>query len=750
MERRDQPDASRGELHVADELARRMQARMFWLAATLTLVASLLFLSFFLIKGPARLAWMDAATLLVVGALAWHVRVSNRPDQGMAGIALTLCVALSHKMWLQGGLSAPTLWWMIVLPWLWMLAGSIRGGLLLGALVGGVFVFMWGAERNGWLPPPLLSSAPRLHHLVSMGGSLLLYGVFVGFSLKLRSDLQRELRHTLSELQRSRDEAWWASQVKANFLSNISHELRTPINGILGATELLRGTRLDARQQQLVSMQRQSLDSLMALVNDVLDYTRLEGGGLQLEPVPISPRALVFDALDLFAGAAHEKGLELTCSAMPEVPVTVLGDPTRLRQVLGHLISNAVKFTPYGGVHVHLAVDGSHGPRGPGEVMRLRIEVRDTGIGIDPAQLPRLFGAFAQADASGSRRVGGAGLGLALCRELAELMGGEIQAESAPGQGSCFTLSVPLQVSGEPAEPALPPLAPTRLLLVANQHRLVQHVESLLRGSAVAVELKALPPTAAELQSARDLGIGAVLLDERLLGSCGRERLEQMVSEAGLPVLLMQALSRDSTHVALDGVFVLSKPVRPRALYEGVQWAAHLRRNAGPEAPAPARAATAILLTGRVLLVEDNPVNQVMTQAMLERLGLQVVIAGDGQEALRRYAEQSFDVVLMDVQMPGMDGLEATQRLRQAEAQRKAVRTPIVAVSGNPEPDIRERGRAAGMDDFLGKPFTLEQLEHVLLRWHTGRPAAPAAATETEPPNPTGPPAPAVARVTPG
>ncbi|MCM5678076.1 response regulator [Schlegelella sp. S2-27] len=704
------------DLQVADMLERDMQRGMFWLAAAVSLAGGLGFAAFFLAKGPRVVAWADVALVALTLVLAVYVRTGGRAERGLTLLAAGLTAVLTAKMWLQGGLYAPTLWWLLVLPWLVMLAGPVRAGAWLGAVVLGILALTYALQRADALPAAALSSAPRLHQMLSMGGALMLYGGFVGFSLKLRDDLQRELRYAMLELQCSRDEAWRASQVKAHFLSNMSHELRTPINGILGATELLRATPLDMRQQQIVSMQRQSLDSLMALVNDVLDYSRLDAGGVQLERVPLALRTAVFDALELYAGAAHEKGLELTCSQDPEVPETVLGDPTRLRQVLSHLVSNAVKFTHQGGVHVHVGMVAGDPVANR---VRLRIEVHDTGIGVDVAQLPQLFGVFSQGDSSRARRAGGAGIGLALCRELAELMGGKVEATGAPGQGSCFTVEINCERTTELAEPAPPPLPEQHVFVVAGHHRLVLHFDAILRGTGVSYEIRAVAPSRADLRAAHERQVAAVLIDERLLGARAGERLEQIVREAGLPVLLMRALTRDSSQIALDGVFVLSKPVRPRALHEGLQWAAHVRQAQGAAQTATpvSRPSAAVLMAGRVLLVEDNPVNQVMTQAMLERLGLQVVVAGDGHEALQRYGEQSFDMVLMDVQMPGMDGLTATERLRELEQLNVRGRTPVVAVTGNPEPEIRDRGRAAGMDDFLGKPFTLEQLEMTLLRW---------------------------------
>ena len=242
------------DLRAAEQLERRMQLGMFWTAAAASLLGGLAFAVFFLLKGPRVVAWADAGLIVLTAAVAAYVRTAGRPDRGIVMLALGLTAVLTVKMWLQGGLAAPTLWWLLVLPWLVMLAGPIRTGVWLAV---GVLAILGGTsllQQADVLPAAAVSSAPRFHHVLSMAGALALYGGFVAFSLKLRSDLQRELRYAMVELQCSRDEAWAASQVKAHFLSNMSHELRTPINGILGATELLRATPLDARQQQLVSM----------------------------------------------------------------------------------------------------------------------------------------------------------------------------------------------------------------------------------------------------------------------------------------------------------------------------------------------------------------------------------------------------------------------------------------------------------------------------------------------------------------
>jgi signal transduction histidine kinase/CheY-like chemotaxis protein len=695
-----------------------MGRRLFWFAVLISVFGALGLAAYLWWQGSTVLAAVlggYAALAVGCGAMVWR---TGRAQRGIAGLVVALTLALVTMTWLMGGLAAPTVWWLVLLPLMWMLAGAWRAGALLAGVVLGVLALTpWVVRSLGW--PDLSPQEPAERALnggVWAAAALALFGAFVLYALKLRRELQRELDLALIELQRSRDQALAASRAKARFLASMSHEVRTPINGILSAIELLRATVLDARQQQIVALQRQSLDTLMAMVNDVLDYTKLEAGRMELELAEVDLRELAFDVLELHAAAAHEKGLELTFGLSPEVPTRVRVDPVRVRQILGHLVSNAVRYTVRGGVHLQIAV----APEGLSDGRaRLYLEVHDTGIGIQPEQLPRIFEAFSQSEASPLRAPGGAGLGLALCRELAQLMGGQVSVRSTSDKGSTFVLELTLTHIDQPPA-GLPPGVPLHVLVVANYLRLVQHLEAGLREFGVSYEVKPLPPTRAELLALRDRGVNAILLDEKLLGVRGHDRLEQMVREAGLPVLLLRGVSSDTSMGTLDGVFALSKPVRPHALHDGLRWALHARRHSARTALGPPQAAAPatqrLPMTGRVLLVDDNPVNQVMTQAMLERLGLAVVVAGDGQEALRSLAEQTFDVVLMDVQMPVMDGLTATAKLREMELQAGRGRTPVVAVTGNPEPQVRLQGQAVGMDDFLGKPFTLDQLQRTLLR----------------------------------
>lgn len=555
------------------QLEARMRERLFWFTMALSLAAAFGLAAYFWWLQRPVLVGVIASYLPPALAVSVYVARTGRIRRGIAVLMVSLTAVLTALTWLLGGWTAPTLWWLVLLPMMWMLTGARREGLMLGGAILVVLALTpWAVDRLG-LPDlsPTAAAQRALDGGAWAAAALVLFGCFVLYALTLRRGLRRELTLALRELRRSRDEALAASQVKARFLANMSHEVRTPINGILGAIELLRGTPLDARQQQIVALQRQSLDTLMALVNDVLDYTKIEAGRMELEPVEADLRELAFDALELHAAVAHEKGLELTLGLAPEVPAVVRVDPTRLRQVLGHLVSNAVRYTVRGGVHIQIGVE----PEGLSEGQaRLHIEVQDTGVGIAPELLPRLFEAFPRSDESTTRAPGGTGLGLAICRELVQLMGGRISARSEPHKGSVFTLELTLDHIEQPSA-GLPPGVPLHVLVVANYLRLVQHVEAGLREFGVSYEVKPVPPTQAELLVLRDQGINAILLDEKLLGARGHDRLEQMAREAGLPVLLMRGVSSDTTMGMLDGVFVLSKPVRPHALHDGLRWALH-------------------------------------------------------------------------------------------------------------------------------------------------------------------------------
>ncbi len=529
-------------------------------------------------------------------------------------------------------------------------------------------------------------------------GTLRVYGVL--------SDVTREREHE-EALQRALAAAEAASRAKSQFMANMSHEIRTPMNGILGMTELLLGTPLDARQRGFARAVYNSGESLLDVIGDILDFSKIEAGRLELANADFALRGVVEDTLELLAPRAHEKGLELGFLEAPGLPPVVHGDPLRLRQVLTHLVANAVKFTDRGEVVVSLRA-APDAP--PGTV---QFSVRDTGMGIAPEYMPRLFEAFSQAQGDNTRRHGGTGLGLAIARQLTELMGGRIEAQSRPGIGSEFIVRVPLAPAssgGACREAGLAELNGRRVLVV-DDHEINRTVlENTLAAWGMEVVL-------AEdgLQALGLLRAGAAfdlaLVDLRMprLDGLGLARaLAQERLAPGMRLLLLSSAStagdvRDAQQAGF-GRFI-AKPVRRAELRQAML---------GVMAGGAEEAAPRVALRGSVLVVEDNPVNQEVIGQMLRQLGLAVRVAGSAMQGLRALCEAHFDLVLMDIQMPGMDGVEALTWFRRGPGGRfdflTPPATPVVAVTANALGGDEERYLALGFDDYLSKPFRQSQL----------------------------------------
>jgi PAS domain S-box-containing protein len=538
-----------------------------------------------------------------------------------------------------------------------------------------------------------------------------------------------ERKRIEAELIQAREAALEAARVKLAFLANMSHELRTPMNGVLGMLSLLLTTDLTSEQQQYVETAHGSGDTLLTLLNDILDLSKIEAGRLVLEHIPFDVRLTVEDVVDLMAEHAYGKGVELACLISPEVPRTVCGDPTRLRQVLTNLLSNAVKFTDQGEVVVRVTLAETQEAN-----VGLQFEVHDTGIGISPEAQARIFDAFTQADDSTTRRYGGTGLGLTITRHLVTYMGGGIEVESIPGQGSTFRFTAYLGRAVD-TSPSLAPLAGLqgRRVLVVDSHatnRLV--LERLLTTWGMQYSSAIDGPEALrELCAADATGVPYELgiLDLRIPGMDGLQlarAIKAIPSIASVRLVLLTPLGQRGEGEAARAAGIqgyLSKPVRQDQLHDCLLAVLGLQatdteqlitRHTLVEARAQRR--------GCILLAEDNLVNQKVALALLKKLGYRADVANNGLEAVEALARHPYDLVLMDCQMPELDGFAATAQIRQHEGDQR--HTLIVAMTASAMLGDRERCLAAGMDDYVSKPITLDVLREKLAVWLSEEPAA--------------------------
>ncbi len=546
-----------------------------------------------------------------------------------------------------------------------------------------------------------------------------------------QAELESKVEQRTAELARALKDAQAAAQAKADFLANMSHEIRTPMNGVIGMLDLMEAEGLDSQRRSMLETARNSAEALLGIINDVLDFSKIDAGKLTLEHIDLELQPLAEEVCTLFARQAHTKGVEVTCLVESTVPHLVRGDPVRLRQVLANLMGNAIKFTERGEVALAVRasrIDASHA--------HIEISIQDTGIGMTPEAVSRLFQSFTQADSSTTRRFGGTGLGLAITKRLVDAMRGDIVVTSEPGRGSTFVVTLPMEIGASTNVMKHADLSAFRLLIVddnATNRRVLEHYLQTLRVRHESAISGAQALALARKASADGEPFDVIVLDYQMPGMDGLAFMRALRSDPDVAdakcLVLSSVGDRQTGAEELDIAAWLNKPVRQSQLFSALAMVTGV--SAGWNATAAAAetsqgAATGVRFDARVLLVEDNVVNQQVASRMLAAVGINAHVAVNGREAFERVQAEAFDLVLMDCQMPIMDGYQSARAIREWEANAGRERLPIIAMTANAMQGDRERCLQAGMDDYISKPVKRDSLTAALMRWLAVREAGKA------------------------